>query len=139
MSASELLRVLLRGHASCGPVDLRWPELTLDALGDRQQDACNERLAVMRLLEDLDLFAETGPGPRYGGLALRYFEAAKHGGQGAESLLARGSAVGGGGVKVTYVPGFWSVKGLNSTVLTSIFSDRVGCSCSRASYSEKAV
>lgn len=66
----------------------------LDALGNGQEDGGDKVLRVVRLLEDLDLFAKT--------------RAAR--GQ-RRAMLDRlfGS---------TYVPGFWSVKGLTSTVLT---------------------
>lgn len=33
---------------------------TFNALGNGQQDACDESLAVMRLLEDCDLLAKPG-------------------------------------------------------------------------------
>jgi hypothetical protein len=76
----------------------------------------------MRLLENRDLLAQTGAGNQSGGSALRHFGYIS----GLEvSLGSSRSSVGDGGVRgrgqsVTYVPGFWSVKGVNSTVLTSI-------------------
>lgn len=102
--------------------------LTLGALGDGQQDACNERLAVVGLLEDGDLLSETGPGPTEKRSAPRWcaraWDASTEGNDEAArqlgKLARRGAAGAGSGGVVTYVPGFWSVKGVSSTVLTSI-------------------
>lgn len=74
---------------------------TFDAFGYRQQNACDESLAVMRLLEDGDLFAKTRPediGVSYYGRLIFHinqepsdFQWWKRDGQ-----------------LITYVPGFWS-------------------------------
>ncbi len=44
----------------------------------------------------------------------------------AQAAPRRGAAGAGAGSAVTYVPGFWSVKGVKETVLTSMSYQFVG-------------
>lgn len=70
-----------------GLVCLHQAMRTIDAFGDGEEDAGDKGLAVVRLLEDGDLFAETGTG------------------------RPRQSAAGGTWERMpskSYVPGFWS-------------------------------
>jgi hypothetical protein len=76
---------------------------TLNALGNGQQNAGNERLAVVRLLENDNLLSET----RTGDAKLVSADAMQ------VCLLESAMAM-------TYVPGFWSWKGVNSTVWTDM-------------------
>ena len=73
--------------------------LTLGSFGDGEDDTGNESFTVVRLLEDLDLLSKSR----------------------AIASLARGPyviALEASLALFTYVPGFWSLKGLNSTVWT---------------------
>jgi hypothetical protein len=63
-------------------------------------------------LEDRNLLAQTGTVGASDVLALSHLA------DGPSGELWRGGA--GAGLSVTYVPGFWSVKGVKSTVLTSM-------------------
>jgi hypothetical protein len=69
-------------------------EGTFNTLGDGEENASDEGLGVVRLLEDLDLLAKPGAGRRLAG-----------------SIA---------GQQATYVPGFWSVKGWIETVWTDM-------------------
>lgn len=71
----------------------------LDTLGDGEEDAGNEGLGVVVLLEDLDLLAKT----RARGVLEERPREVKRG--------------------MTYVPGFWSVKGWIETVWTDMMED----------------
>lgn len=84
-------------------------ELTLGALGNGQQDARDEALAVVWLLEDGDLLPEPGSVMRQQMYLLKSFRVRTMDGIGPS----------------TNVPGFWSVKGLSSTVWTFIFGRRL--------------
>lgn len=76
----------------------------LDALGDREEDGGDESLAVVGLLEDLDLLTKAGAGEK--------------------RVLAEAIGVGGGWLRGhTHVPGFWSWKGCRETVLTLMIAD----------------
>jgi hypothetical protein len=77
--------------------------LTFGTLWDGEQNAGNEGLAIVRLLEDSDLLAEA-----------RTVE--------DMSVVSSEAIRAWWGLVMTYVPGFWSWKGSNSTVLTSMIA-----------------
>jgi hypothetical protein len=90
----------------------------LDTFGDGQEDAGDEGLAVVWLLEDLDFLAQARPG--YVSLSS---ETAV--GEDFEALFLN-SSPSQGMIMVTYVPGFWSANGVISTVLTSMAAEEWG-------------
>lgn len=88
-------------------------DCTFGALRDGKQDARYKGLAVVRLLENGDLLPKTGAAWESNvsiELKLKY------------TWRGRGSSD-------TYVPGFWSGKGLNSTVLTLMLAVSVRYFC----------
>lgn len=112
-------------------------ERALDALRDGEQDAGDESLAVVFLLEDFDLLTKTGPVlkpesadsfhatlpvPSYRSLELPLnpFDQPSPAYGALSNAFLR--TVGNLRSNSTYVPGFWSWNGLKDTVFTSILA-----------------
>jgi hypothetical protein len=82
---------------------------SLDAFRNGEQDTGNECLAVVWLLKHLDLLAKSGAA------LVSVYSFPVEVGPKQSSWAAISTCY-------TYVPGFWSVKGVNSTVLASMMS-----------------
>lgn len=95
--------------------------LTFSAFRDGEQDARDERLAVVWLLENCDLLAQARANGQNGSVSIAAVCEMHNQVAMAASREASSSKCGGGAQSMTYVPGFWSVKGVKSTVLTSMF------------------
>ena len=82
-------------------------EAALRAFRNRQEGTCDERFAIVRLLKDCDLFPQAGSiasSINWCSLKRIHYRVSA----GRTNYLA----------SITYVPGFWSVKGLKEIVWT---------------------
>ena len=86
-------------------------EASLNTFGYGEEDASDERFAVVGLLEDFDLFSKS----RAIEMSVRWSKTVQ-----LTVVDSQWYAV-----EKSYVPGFWSVKGFKETVLTLMMSAKV--------------